>query len=212
MNIAKYVNIQLPELFHILFVRLIHSRILNNKPSTKTRNNAKPSLTLSITLYLLFTFSSTQAISEVYKYKDEAGNIIYSDSPPSNQPNLAPAELPPVIYHPATVPVEREKKETVSTEKLTVSISTPEQDAFILPTQQNFSVSASLSRTLQPNESITLFVNGKPNGSAGQTTSWTVENLSRGEYSLNVIVTNDQNKTIATSGATTIFVQRTIAR
>jgi len=163
---------------------------------------------LSIGLFAVHHLS----FAEIYKYKDAQGNIIYSDSPPPEQPNLAPAELPPVFIQPSVTPREKAvSTENVEIPKIRVSISAPAQDSFILPVQQNFQVTASLNRSLTKSEQTQLFVNGKPYGPAGNSTQWTISELIRGEYNLNVLV-KTKDKTLAESGTTRIFVQRHIAR
>ena len=98
--------------------------------------------TLLSTLVLSFLLSSPLTISQIYKFIDENGNLVYSDTPPADRQDMEPAELPEVFFQPAVDVPDRPISEEIKGAAINVSIQSPVQDATILGSQADFVVSA----------------------------------------------------------------------
>ena len=160
--------------------------------------------TIPLLLCLCFTGDITAA--EIYKYVDENGNLVYSDSPPVE--GAEPAQLPDIIIQPSTaIPEQTIGEEQQTNAEISVSISSPVPDTVVTAGQQSFNVGASSSRSLEDGEKARLLVNGNVH-TEGKSLNWTVGNLIRGEYNIQVQIVDKQNNVIADSGATKIYVRR----
>jgi len=173
--------------------------------------NAKKLFALS-----LLIFCSDSVISQVYKYIDESGNVVYSDTPPEEQKYLAPAELPDLIIQPA-VKVEARVGANSSDPKeaaeVDVNIIQPANETTITPGQMSFTVAAEVTRPLARGEMAILMVNGQEFGRSNMNLSWTVDNLVRGEMTLRVRIIDRENEQLAESEALRVFVRRpTVSR
>jgi hypothetical protein len=159
----------------------------------------------------LLIFCSDAAISQVYKYIDESGNVIYSDTPPEEQKDLAPAELPDLIIQPAVKVQSRPAVNSSASKEATeidVNIIQPANETTITPGQMSFTVAAEITRPLARGEIAVLMVNGQEFGRSNMGLSWTVDNLVRGEMAISVRIIDRENKQLAESNTLRVFVRR----
>ena len=159
----------------------------------------------------LLIFCSDAAISQVYKYIDESGNLIYSDTPPEEQKDLAPAELPDLIIQPAVKVQSRPAVNSSASKEATeidVNIIQPANETTITPGQMSFTVAAEITRPLARGEIAVLMVNGQEFGRSNMGLSWTVDNLVRGEMAISVRIIDRENKQLAESNTLRVFVRR----
>lgn len=168
------------------------------------------SLALFTTASALMALSAI-ANSQVYKYVDEEGNIVYSDSPPIEEPTMEPAELPEVIYQPAVdIPVDNHRHYPAAMD-IEVDITSPANESTVPGSVSSFSVAGSTSRRLNAGETAQLMVNGTVH-SQGASLGWSITDLVRGEYNLSIQILDDKQAVIAQSATTLVYVQRNIAR
>lgn len=160
-----------------------------------------------VALIILTGLSIHSQGQDVYKYEDENGNIIYSDTPPANQENLAPAELPDIIMQPAVEVTERSSDNRNDAADISVSIVSPDNEANILNDESAVGVFASASRQLKNGETAVLLVNGNEH-SESRSLSWSVTDLVRGEMRLTVIIRDSNDRVLASSENISIFVHR----
>lgn len=164
-------------------------------------------------VFICLLIISPSLLGQVYKYIDENGNLVYSDTPPPNKQDMQPAELPDIIVQPSVKVPERSVDTDPQTRDIDISISSPTEGATILATASSFNVSATVSKKLFPHESVRLLVNGTPHASSTtKALNWRVTDLIRGEYLLSAEVLDENQKVIASSSTVTVFVKRTIAR
>lgn len=163
-------------------------------------------------LFALFAllFLADDALSQVYKYIDKNGNVIYSDTPPEEQKDLAPAELPDLIIQPAVKVAPRAPETSSQTDatEIETSIIQPANESTITPGQMSFTVAAEVTRPLARGETAVLLVNGEEFGRSSNSLSWTIDNLIRGEMRLQVRIINRENALLAESETLRVFVQR----
>lgn len=162
-------------------------------------------------LILSLLIATPSGHGQVYKFIDKDGNVTYSDTPPAEQQDMQPAELPDIFIQPGVEVPEKVAVEEYSAQEISISISSPAEETTILGHESSFGVSAATSRKPSNGEQIRLIVNGSVHATA-TTPNWTVTNLIRGEYVLSAEVIDKNGKTIASSRPVRIFVQRHIAR
>lgn len=169
-----------------------------------------PGSVKSLFALTLCLFCAETAVSQVFKYIDENGNVTYSDTPPKEQEDLPPAELPDLIIQPA-VQVE-DRASTNSDEEdateIEVNLTQPADETTITPGQMSFTVAAEVSRPLANGEIAILMVNGQEYGRSNMGLSWTVDNLIRGEMTLGVRIIDREDKQLAESNTLRVFVRR----
>jgi hypothetical protein len=161
-------------------------------------------------LWLLLCFVlSAPAQSQVYKYVDKDGNVVYSDSPPEEQQDLPPAKLPDLIIQPAVEVQRNNSSNTPQTDatEIDVSIVQPENETTITPGQMSFIVAAMASRSLARGEIAVLVVNGEEHARSNSM-NWTLDNLIRGEMTLQVNILDSEDSVLAESDTIRVFVRR----
>ena len=166
---------------------------------------------VSLSLAILLSLYCSAVNAEIYKYTDENGNIVYSDTPPIEQPSLEPAELPSVIYQPATRPASANEPQELSELELpplSIRLQSPENGRTLTPGERNLAISVITNRALQEDESLQLMINGQVWGSAGKASSWTISEITRGQHNIQVVGLDAHNSQIAISGIHSVFVIR----
>ncbi|TNE91371.1 DUF4124 domain-containing protein [Porticoccus sp.] len=149
------------------------------------------------------------ALAEVYKTVDEDGNITYTDNPTAKEGKVEEVKLPAINTQPALkTKAEKPKKSDTGNGYKEVSILSPAQDATIPPGQLNVVVQVFMEPALQPGHRIQLFHNGQPYGEAAYATSFSIDELIRGEHNVQVRVIDTKGNSVATSDKVTFFVKR----
>ena len=154
---------------------------------------------------------STKALSqEIYKSVDKDGNVVYSDTPISD--GSEELDLPNLNIEPGVVPrVRISPQEPQGPVPINAWIASPENDFVVHQGALSFSVAGATNRSLESTEWAQLLVNGQAEGERRKNLSWTVGNLIRGEYTLQLQIFRE-NELAFTSGSTTIFVRRAFVR
>ncbi|MGR5503542.1 DUF4124 domain-containing protein [Vibrio sp. DNB22_10_4] len=152
--------------------------------------------------------------TDIYHWKDEQGNIHFSDFPDS--PNAQALSLPDVPPPPQVLneaPVDwtsspyLEQSQKQASTKLAVAITRPQHDATLRNNSGDFSVSASISGSLTDIQTLQLLLDGRPYGSPQTTASWSLTNIDRGTHTLTIQV-QQSGKVIASSNTITVHLHR----
>lgn len=162
---------------------------------------------LLITLCLLAPLLSAQT---VYRQVDAEGNISFSDqaAPGAEAITLRKAQTiaPPPI---SAVRPEPDVKKEARTDYDRLAIVRPLHDETIVGAAQgNFNVRVDLKPALRAGDSLILLLNGASVRRA-KTTNFTFSNLYRGAHTLQVAVSNAEDKVIQRSATVTVHVKRT---
>ncbi len=151
----------------------------------------------------------TQAsFADVYKGQDKNGNTIYSDKPFENS-NKIDVELSPTYSAPpVTTKLEATKK--ANPVSYQVSIVAPAQDQTFTTEITTIDVKVSVTPSLQKGDKIQLFLNGQPHSAPSENTTFTLQSLFRGAYTLKAQVINEAtpNSPLATSPEVTFYQKR----
>lgn len=157
---------------------------------------------------LIATLTSSVGFSEIYKSKDEKGNIIFSDQP---SPDADIVELPePNTTAPVTVPpkpVNGESEEEEGFESYQLSITKPADGTLIPNGLIGFTVSARISPALKEGHKLQLLINGKEH-SRNTRTQIEVASIPRGKHRLQLVALNEKGEKIGSSAAISINALR----
>ncbi len=152
--------------------------------------------------------------TDIYHWKDEQGNLHFSDFPDGqNAQVLSLPDVPPPPQVLNQAPVDwasspfLDQSQAKANAKLTLTIASPQHDATIRNNAGDFSVSASLKGSLNEEQALQLLLDGKPYGSPQTTTSWRLTNIDRGTHTLTIQV-QQSGKVIASSDTITVHLHR----
>jgi hypothetical protein len=152
----------------------------------------------------------TQALcADVYKGTDSSGKTIYSDKPFENSEKIE-VELPPTYTTPPVkTTIEPNKKETPVSYQL--SIVAPTQDQTFTTDIKSIDVLVSVTPALQKGDKIQLLLNGQPHGAPSDATTFTLESLFRGAYTVQAQIISEAHPgaPLATSSSVTFYQRRT---
>tara|TARA_B100001109_G_scaffold255820_1_gene261208 strand:- start:45266 stop:45784 length:519 start_codon:yes stop_codon:yes gene_type:complete len=146
--------------------------------------------------------------TEVYTYRDENGNVVFSDKPGKNSKKHQVKEIPtmPAFAIPEEKPEEKPAEPAFSYTSL--SIVTPRnEDHLQAGYAGNVQVSGVLSPGLRPDDEIVLLDNGKIVGQ-GRQTHFNLKNLFRGEHQLQMEVRNPEGEVMISSNPVILYVHR----
>lgn len=157
------------------------------------------------TLIATLVFYTQASFADVYKGQDKNGNTIYSDKPFENS-NKIDLELSPTYSTPpVTTKLEATKK--VDAISYQVSIVAPAQDQTFTNEITTIDVKVNVTPALQKGDKIQLFLNGQPHGSPSESTTFTLQSLFRGAYTIKAQIVNER-ATLATSQEVTFYQKR----
>jgi hypothetical protein len=162
---------------------------------------------LFITLVLSSICPSVSA--EIYRWKDDAGNIVFSDTPRPgaeiveiSEPTIVPAGPTDIGPRPGpdggALPYE------------SVTIESPGSEETIRENVANVAVAVASEPLLQTayGHKLQLFLDGQPFGPPGTSTGYTLPNVDRGSHTLEVAVLAPDGRELKRSAATTFFVHK----
>lgn len=166
-------------------------------------------LLLPLTLGLL----SSPIQAQIYKTTDEHGNVVFSDQPPkdgapSEEIDVSPTNTAPAAAVSAPAPKPDKAPEEPEASKPVVTITSPDNETTIPMGGGNFSVSASVSPSLDENQSLLLRIDGEPWGEPQASGGWQLTNVFRGAHDLTVDLLDSEGKTIVSSPGVRVYVLR----
>jgi hypothetical protein len=151
---------------------------------------------------------------EVYKIVDEAGRVIYTDTPPAEE-RADQLELPPINQMPVSRAAEPEvisADESLFAGYSMVDLVAPQDDSLIHFDQQNIIVQLALTPELQAGHFVQFYLDGAAYGRPLAATSYAIGNLQRGSHRVSARVVTAGGETVANSQSVKVHVQRHFKR
>lgn len=153
---------------------------------------------------LLFLLPVVTAAA-IYKFYDEAGNVVYSDQPGSNAEKLEDRNIQTIKADKLPTNTKSDK----STEPFrydSISITRPQESETVRDNNGLVNVDVEIKPALNNKLGHQLLLNldGKPVAEGGTATSFSLNGVPRGEHSLTAIIQDKSGKTVSSS-ATVIF-------
>lgn len=150
-------------------------------------------------LCLLLCLPGLPAQAGVYTYIDADGNRVFTDQPrsdkaeriaitPSN--SMAPSQAPAAPAPPVYPPVQTEPAYDV------LRILVPEPDATINDPAGNLIVTANSDPILHAGHSYRLILDGQPNGEAGRSPVFALQNIDRGTHQISVEIIDSYGRIV----------------
>ena len=174
-------------------------------------------LTVMNKLWLLLFFSLLLFVggagAAVYKWVDEDGNTIYSDTP---HPDGEEIHQPPVqTYKAHKIPPKVPAPEVAKPVKYeAVEILTPLADESIRENTGEIMVTIGIKPGLQTRwgHRVALYIDGSRFGAPGTTTSFKLQNVDRGSHNLRAAIVNRDNQELFSSDSSTFHLQRAFTK
>ncbi len=157
-------------------------------------------------ILLLLYISSLNA--DIYRWEDEKGRIIYSDT---FHPDAELINIPePTSYRPQAINKPAELPQQQAVQNYEISISSPQQDEALWANDGNVPVMVDVYPALnvEKGEMITIMLNGMAIGEPQPSTSFTVFIIERGLHTLTASLINQAGVTLATSSPITFQLHR----
>jgi len=165
-------------------------------------------LILSLTIIWLVYVPAASA--EIYKWTDDAGNVVFSDTPRPgaevielSEPTILPAQPtgPGSPSNAVARPVARAYE--------TVEISRPENDSTIRNTD-TVNVAITIRPRLQGayGHRLQLLLDGQAVAPAGTRLSFTLSDVNRGAHTLEAVVVDEQGEAVERSASSQFFIHR----
>ena len=163
-----------------------------------------------IALAALAAFAGHAAV--VYKWKDSAGVVHYSDQPVPGAEKIttssstgtgAPAARATALPH---APDAKKAEPRLGYTELSIASPAPDQTFF---GDEIIAVSLALNPGLKPDQTITWHLNGKPLDDQGPTTTqFSLAHLDRGTYTLAATITDQQTGESVSTDGVNFFVRQ----
>ena len=185
-------------------------------------------LIFSILILCLGGVISAIASADVYQYKDEEGNILYSDKPvpggkriKENQPSVAPKtvikverknsnELSKKNEKTDTIPSKSKSEEKKPKPYTAISIISPEHDQAIRSNNGDVEIKISLVPPLQKTfgHKIKIKFDGSELNDVWETADIQLKTLNRGSHTVTAIIIDKAGKKLKQSKQITFHLQR----
>lgn len=154
------------------------------------------------------TFSVAEAASSrIYVWKNEKGQLVYSDSP---QPGAEEVDVKSTntMSSPNVDTSILDLKPKEIEEKYSVSISSPEDKGTVRDNTGSVYVSGKVSPIFKQGLKIQLYLDGSPYGKPQDYSRFALRNVDRGEHQIKLTLLNEKGKVIASSKDITFYMHR----
>lgn len=166
---------------------------------------------LATTLTNLTLLASTSLFaSEVYRVVDAEGGVTFTDSPAVNT-QAETVDLPKINIATPPPPRTIDDEDEVTGEEVpytSAHITQPLNNSTIPPGQTTVVVTLALEPALQEGHLAKLYINGRAQGSASASTTFSVSNLNRGKHTVYIEVLGSDKKRKTQTKAATFHVKR----
>jgi hypothetical protein len=158
--------------------------------------------------------------AEIYRWVDESGNVVFSDEP---QPGAEKVDLPPATTYTPTedeavtddilklTPDENEEaQQQAEVPDYQIRIVAPTEDESIWVNNGDVTVSMIVEPALdtERGDKVLLQLDGEPVAEPRASTTFQLNNLSRGTHNLNAMVVDNNGTTLTSTGTVTFHLHR----
>ncbi len=148
--------------------------------------------------------------ADVWKWRDAQGVIHYSDQPVPGAERVITQASNTFTPAAAAVPssAAQSSAPAAAFSYSNVEIWKPSNEATLMNTS-TVDVAARIEPGIAPGHQVALYFDGKlVEGSSPQATSFTLNEVSRGEHSLTLVIADAQGKRVTSSSSVTFYVQQ----
>ncbi|MBY5994119.1 DUF4124 domain-containing protein [Ferrimonas balearica] len=153
---------------------------------------------------------ATPASAAIYKWTDDKGQVHYSDKPREGaEPIEVDTSKATTIELVSPRPITNTPPpEVLEAPSYRIKLIEPDSEATVRDNNGQLNLSISLEPELLPDHRIELLLDGEVVRTVGGAGSFALDNLDRGEHSLQARVIDENGKVLASSGKRTVFLHR----
>lgn len=166
-----------------------------------------------VLLAFILSVSTAAAVAEVYRWTDEHGNIIFSDTPEKgaekielNETTVVPALKTPRRTERLS-PAESSKFQTYQA----VAISSPTNEE-TLRNVQTVTVKVNVTPALSAGDLLQLYYDGQPYGPAQSDVQFLITEAERGAHQLAVAIVSPAGQELKRSATSVFYLHRQIVQ
>lgn len=161
---------------------------------------------LTITFLFLLPVVVSAAI---YKFYDEAGNVVYSDQPGSNAEKLDERKIQ-TIKADKLPDIKKPAQTTKPFSYDSIIIIRPQDSETIRENNGTVTIEIEVKPELNSKlgHQLVLNLDGKPVAEGSSSTSYTLNGLPRGEHSLTAMIQDKSGKTVTSSATVNFHMKR----
>lgn len=157
---------------------------------------------------LLALALAAPAWAEIYKWTDAEGNVHFSDEAPDGAQKIELEPLPTMNLPMPTRLSDIGKSAKKQPGYEVLAVTKPANDAKLRDTDGSIPVTASIEPDLHEGHQLQVWVDGRPAGPAGSSTSLVAENVRGGERRLKVVVVDQDGDAVQSSAEVAVFIQQ----
>jgi hypothetical protein len=167
--------------------------------------------TIMVTFILLLVSFCTSA-AQVYKWTDKEGSVHYSDVPQGN------ATIVPIrdneklaVVTPTTKPSPN-RTEKKSTADNSITIEQPKDQETLQNTGGELAITIASATPLAQGDKWQVMIDGKKLGDLQSSNNITLQNIERGEHTLQIYAVDTHGKVLASSAIITFYMHQATAK
>jgi FlaG/FlaF family flagellin (archaellin) len=167
--------------------------------------------TVSILLRIILLLASTSlSAAQVYKWVDKEGTVHYSDSPQRNA-TIVPIRDDEKIVVPvkSVIPDAKKISPAQKNQEYAITIEQPKDQETLQNTGGEVTINISSSLSLAQGDRWQILMDGKKIGEPQTQNSITLQNIERGEHTLQIQAIDTRDKVLASSVIITFYVHQT---
>ena len=155
---------------------------------------------------LLLTLPLSVFASKIYSWHDERGILIFSDIPKLDAEEVSIRQVNTIksLVNTPTVNIVPH----VIADNYKIDIIQPTPNATIRDNTGVVYVSSQVKPVLKHGFSVQLYLDNKPHKKPQTNTTFSLQNIDRGEHQIKIILLEDKGKVIATSSVITFYMHR----
>ena len=158
--------------------------------------------------FALIALLGTNVSAEIYKWVDESGATIYSDTPHPDAEVIKTQDLNTYSPQPIRRSAESAPKKDDVIRYESVTIVEPTNDSAFWSTGAPIAVTVDVQPGLAGAHSLQLFIDGAPAGEPGKSTRFSIGDLDRGTHSVQAKIMDEGGSTVFESPSSSFTVHK----
>ncbi len=158
---------------------------------------------------LIFSFSPISSASKVYVHRNADGVLVFSDTPDNKDSKEITTLSNPIVTKPEDTSIMNQgSSKTAAKVSYELNVSQPADKATVRNNSGIVNVSGSITPRFPASHKVRLLLDGQPQGNSMSTPRQTLNNVNRGEHTLQFQLLDQTGKVIASSPTSTFFMHR----
>ncbi|KID58906.1 hypothetical protein JF50_00080 [Pseudoalteromonas luteoviolacea] len=162
---------------------------------------------LWLVIILCVVSHAAYADKKVYRWKDENGNWVYSDTPKKGAAEVK-INTQFLTMPAADTSVLSSDTQNPTTPKYKAAIIAPNHKQTLRDNTGSVYVSGQITPRFAKDFTVQLFLDGKPTGPKQHTITFALRNVERGEHSLQLMVYDSKGKVVTKSDETIFYLHK----